>query len=126
MRRAAQALGIELNKLPARFSAPEKVSLAAVMKSATSVANGWLAEGLRTGAGPRASASSSAGSGWPVASRARKSSGICQESRHDPFFPALWVQGLDDPSVSPLENIKIYRAIVAKMGADRVAEFLRF
>lgn len=49
MRMAAQALGIELNKLPARFSAPEKVSLAAVMKSATSVANGWLAEGLRMG-----------------------------------------------------------------------------
>jgi feruloyl esterase len=38
----------------------------------------------------------------------------------------LWVQGLDDPSVSPIENIKIYRAIVAKMGADRVADFLRF
>lgn len=46
---AAQALGIDLNKLPARFSAPEKVRLAAVMKSATSVSNGWLAERLRMG-----------------------------------------------------------------------------
>ena len=55
MRMAAQALGIELNKLPARFSAPEKVSLAAVMKSATSVANGWLAEGLRMGRPARVS-----------------------------------------------------------------------
>ena len=46
---AAKALGIELSKLPAPFSAPEKVWLAAVMKSATSVSNGWLAERLRMG-----------------------------------------------------------------------------
>jgi hypothetical protein len=38
----------------------------------------------------------------------------------------LWVQGLDDPSVSPIENVKIYRRIVAHMGAGKTAEFLRF
>jgi putative transposase len=46
---AAKALGIEVNKLPAQFSAPGKVSLAAVMKAATSVSNRWLAERLHMG-----------------------------------------------------------------------------
>ncbi len=82
------------------------------------------ASACKWGHQPRRVNSLAAGGYCRLAGRPRNS--FCQESRHDPFFPALWVQGLDDPSVSPLENIKIYRAIVAKMGADRVAEFLRF
>ena len=46
---AARALKIDLRKLPARKSAPEKVALAAVLKSATAVSNGWLAERLAMG-----------------------------------------------------------------------------
>lgn len=48
------------------------------------------------------------------------------EKMHARGGKILWVQGLDDPSVSPLENIKIYQRIVAKMGAKKVSEFLRF
>lgn len=48
---ALQALArhwkIDLERLPARYSAPEKVRLAAAMKPATSASNGWLAERLQ-------------------------------------------------------------------------------
>lgn len=46
---AAQAAGVELARLPAQRSAPAKVKLAALMKAATSVSNGWLAERLHMG-----------------------------------------------------------------------------
>ena len=55
LQRAAAAGGIALAALPARKSAPEKVCLAAVMKTGTSVSNGWLAERLEMG--PAASVS---------------------------------------------------------------------
>ncbi|HEX2854004.1 MAG TPA: transposase [Opitutaceae bacterium] len=45
----AKALGVDLARLPAQRSAPEKVELAALMKSATSVSNDWLAETLAMG-----------------------------------------------------------------------------
>ncbi|MBI3887067.1 MAG: hypothetical protein HY302_15265 [Opitutae bacterium] len=47
--KAARALKIDLGRLPARKSAPEKVALAAVLKAATAVSNGWLAERLAMG-----------------------------------------------------------------------------
>lgn len=47
---AANALGVNLQGLPAKKSAWEKVRLAAVMKTRTSVSNGWLAERLKMGA----------------------------------------------------------------------------
>ena len=46
---------ISLTKLPAQRSAPEKVKLAAAMKRATSVSNGWLAERLQMGSAASAS-----------------------------------------------------------------------
>lgn len=46
---AANALGMTLDGLPARKSAPEKVRLAALMKQSTSVSNGWLAARLQMG-----------------------------------------------------------------------------
>ena len=46
---AAKALGIALDQLPAQKSAPAKVQLAALMKMATSVSNGWLAARLHMG-----------------------------------------------------------------------------
>lgn len=46
---AARALGIALDRLPAQFSAPEKVQLAALMKATTSVSNPWLAGRLQMG-----------------------------------------------------------------------------
>jgi putative transposase len=46
---AAKALSIVLHTLPPKKSAREKMLLAAVMKAATSVSNGWLAERLRMG-----------------------------------------------------------------------------
>ena len=49
LRRAAKASGIGLAELPAAKSAKEKVRLAAVMKAATSVSNGWLANRLQMG-----------------------------------------------------------------------------
>lgn len=49
LRRAAEAAGVELEALPPGKSAPAKVLLAAVMKTATSVSNGWLAERLSMG-----------------------------------------------------------------------------
>lgn len=45
----AKSLGLALGKLPAQRSAAEKVLLAALMKTATSVSNGWLAERLAMG-----------------------------------------------------------------------------
>jgi hypothetical protein len=48
--RAAKALAVDLADLPIRQSAPEKVQLAAIMKTASSVSNGWLAERLAMGA----------------------------------------------------------------------------
>lgn len=45
----AAAAKVDLTKLPAKRSAPEKVLLAAVMKQATSVSNGWLADRLQIG-----------------------------------------------------------------------------
>ena len=59
----AKSLGLALGKLPAQRSAAEKVLLAALMKTATSVSNGWRAERL-----------------------GGISSALCQESRHDPVF----------------------------------------
>ncbi|MBW9070117.1 tannase/feruloyl esterase family alpha/beta hydrolase [Rhizobium pusense] len=38
----------------------------------------------------------------------------------------IWLQGTDDPSVSPYGNAKLYEAIVAKMGREKSAAFLRF
>lgn len=49
LRAAAGATGVDLDSLPDRRSAPEKVQLAALMKTATSVSNAWLAERLRMG-----------------------------------------------------------------------------
>jgi hypothetical protein len=49
LRAAAKALGVALNRLPAKKSAPEKVKLAALLKATTSVSNGWLAERLALG-----------------------------------------------------------------------------
>ncbi|HEY0967615.1 MAG TPA: transposase [Opitutaceae bacterium] len=46
---AARCLKVDLKKLPVRKSDPQKVRLAAVMKLATSVSNGWLAERLMMG-----------------------------------------------------------------------------
>jgi putative transposase len=46
---AAKALGVKLDTLSKVKSAPEKVRLAAVMKSTSSVSNGWLAERLEMG-----------------------------------------------------------------------------
>ena len=51
----------------------------------------------------------------------------------DPDFTAfrarggkvIWLQGWDDPSVTPFANINVYKAIVAKMGQDTVDSFLR-
>jgi len=47
---AAKALRVGLDPLPARKSAPDKVWLAAVLKTGTSVSNGWLAARLQMGA----------------------------------------------------------------------------
>jgi len=47
--RAARELKIDLQRLPPRKSAREKVELAAVMKAASSVSNGWLAGHLQMG-----------------------------------------------------------------------------
>jgi REP element-mobilizing transposase RayT len=49
LRQAAQAMGIDLARLPERKSAPDKVRLAAVMKTGTGASNGWLAERLGMG-----------------------------------------------------------------------------
>jgi len=49
LRAAAGSLGINLARLPGQRSAPEKVRLAAVMKSGSSVSNGWLARRLDMG-----------------------------------------------------------------------------
>ena len=49
LQQAAAALGISLQKLGSKKSSPEKVQLAALLKSATSVSNGWLAERLEMG-----------------------------------------------------------------------------
>jgi len=38
----------------------------------------------------------------------------------------LWLQGNDDPSVSPYSNINVYNSIVAKMGQKDVDSFMRF
>ncbi len=38
----------------------------------------------------------------------------------------IWLQGTDDPSVSPYGNAKLYEAIVAKMGREKAADFVRF
>jgi feruloyl esterase len=37
----------------------------------------------------------------------------------------LWVQGNDDPSVSPYANIAVYNSIVKKMGQDKVSGFMK-
>lgn len=49
LQRSALVAKVDLQKLPARKSAPEKVLLAAVMKHCTSVSNGWLARRLEMG-----------------------------------------------------------------------------
>lgn len=46
---AARALRINLTRLPAKKSAPEKVALAAALKTATAASNGWLADRLAMG-----------------------------------------------------------------------------
>lgn len=51
----AQALGVDLDRLPGRRSASEKVAVAALMKATTSVSNGWLAEKLAMGSAANAS-----------------------------------------------------------------------
>jgi REP element-mobilizing transposase RayT len=45
----SEALGIDLEKLPAQKSAPAKVQLAALLKAGSSVSNGWLAKRLAMG-----------------------------------------------------------------------------
>lgn len=37
----------------------------------------------------------------------------------------LWVQGNDDPSVSPYANIDVYNSIVKRMGQDKVSGFMK-
>ncbi len=49
LRSAAKALGIQLDHLPAKKSAAEKVRLAALMTQRTSVCNAWLADRLQMG-----------------------------------------------------------------------------
>ena len=49
LRSAAKATGTSLDHLPAAKSAPEKLQLAAAMKTTTSVSNGWLAARLQMG-----------------------------------------------------------------------------
>ena len=49
LQRGAKSLKIDLEQLPAKKSAPEKVRLAALMKAGTAVSNGWLAERLAMG-----------------------------------------------------------------------------
>lgn len=38
----------------------------------------------------------------------------------------IWLQGNDDPSVSPLGNTGLFESIVARMGREKVSEFMRF
>ncbi|MFW7348794.1 MAG: tannase/feruloyl esterase family alpha/beta hydrolase [Pigmentiphaga sp.] len=38
----------------------------------------------------------------------------------------LWVQGLDDPSVSPYANAALYESVVAKYGKGATDDFVRF
>jgi feruloyl esterase len=38
----------------------------------------------------------------------------------------IWVQGNDDPSVSPWMNARLYEAVVERMGRERAEAFLRF
>jgi len=49
LRAAAAALRVSLEALPTKKSAAEKVQLAALMKTTTSVSNGWLAKRLEMG-----------------------------------------------------------------------------
>lgn len=49
LRQEARDLKINLDRLSARKSAPEKVRLAALLKAGTAVTNGWLAERLGMG-----------------------------------------------------------------------------
>jgi len=49
MHEFARRAGIDLAKLPAQKSAPEKAMLAAAMKRSTSVSNAWLADRLKMG-----------------------------------------------------------------------------
>jgi putative transposase len=49
LQQGAAALGLDLGNLGARKSSPAKVQLAALLKAATSVSNGWLAERLKMG-----------------------------------------------------------------------------
>ena len=55
LRKGAQVLKIDLDRLPARKSAVEKVRLAALLKARSAVSNGWLA--TRLGMGQPASVS---------------------------------------------------------------------
>ena len=38
----------------------------------------------------------------------------------------IWVQGNDDPSVSPFVNASLYKSVVAKIGTEQVDGFMRF
>jgi putative transposase len=49
LQQGAKVLKIDLGRLPAKKSAPEKVKLAALLKTGTAVSNGWLAERLAMG-----------------------------------------------------------------------------
>lgn len=49
LQRAARALRIDLEELPAQRSAPEKVQLAACLRQVSSVSNTWLASRLQMG-----------------------------------------------------------------------------
>ncbi len=49
LRRVAKSLKVKLEKLGPRYSAPEKVKLAAIMKAGTSAPNRWLAQRLNMG-----------------------------------------------------------------------------
>jgi hypothetical protein len=45
----ARVAKIDLTKIPAKKSAPEKVVLATLLKTSTAVSNGWLADRLAMG-----------------------------------------------------------------------------
>lgn len=49
LKEEATRLGVNLDHLPSKKSAPEKVRLAALLKANTSVSNGWLAKRLHMG-----------------------------------------------------------------------------
>ena len=80
--------GINLDTLGLRKPAKEKVLLAAVLKAATEVSNGWLCE--RLGMGTPAGVSQFVRRFCKQAGRTGKNSErLCLALRHDPFVGVL-------------------------------------